>query len=345
MPIAAVRTIVEDPGWPALVEALDPSVMIPFLNGAADVRSTDAESLIWSAEVLKHKVGRRCTIRYDLHDTRGAPDTNRAVIGKLYRDLPSAARVFRLMGTLRKRLFDSGEPFGIPAPLLLISDLGLMLQQHAAGVELRDVLSISEQDRALYRAGQWLATLHMTPPPRGLEMKSLELEVDKIDRWCAETALHLGDDGAAGLREAQNGLHQLASRLPAYAPALIHRDFYPANVFWDGERVWALDFDELSIGDPAIDVAHFVAHLENFAYRTEGNIKPSERQGATFLESYLSAGYIDVRLRLPFYKAYTLLKLAAKYARRQQQSDWRRLSHMMINRACEEVTSGLREAS
>ncbi len=105
-----------------------------------------------------------------------------------------------------------------------------------------------------------------------------------------------------------------------------------------------LDFDEVSIGDPALDVAHFVAHLENFAHRTGGNMKPSERQGATFLESYLRAGYIDLRLRLPFYKAYTLLKLAAKYARRQQ-NDWRRLTRMMISRAREEVTSGLREAS
>ena len=345
MSLAGVRTTVEDPGWPALAEALDTTVMFPFLNQAAGVGSTDAECLRWSAEVLKHKVGRRCTIRYELRERRGACDAKGAIIGKLYSDLPSAARVYRLMGTLRKGLFDTGEAFLIPAPLLLISELGLLLQQHADGADLRHVQAINEQDRVLYLAGQWLAILHATPPPRGLEMKSLEREVGKIDGWCAETLLHLGDDGAAGgVREAQQGLHHLASLLPTCAPALIHRDFYPANVFWDGARVWVLDFDEVSIGDPALDVAHFVAHLENFAHRTGGNMKPSERQGATFLESYLRAGYIDLRLRLPFYKAYTLLKLAAKYARRQQ-NDWRRLTRMMISRACEEVTSGLREAS
>lgn len=344
MPLGTVATVAEDRGLPALQLALDAAVMLPFLTQAAGLQP-DGARLACSAEVLKHKVGRRCTIKYMLHhrDTR-RPGQAKVMTGKLYRESSAAARIFRRMGTLRKGRFPTGEPFSVPAPLRLVTDLGLLLQEHIEGANLRDILAARNHHRALRLAGQWLATLHSLPPLPRLEVKSLEREVGKMDGWCSEITPHLTATEAARLRRAQNGLRWLASRLPAGTPGLIHRDFYPANLIWDGERVWVVDFDELSIGDQVLDVAHFLAHLENLAYRTGGDVNSFKDRGAVFLESYLGAGCSDLGPKLPFYKAYTLLKLAAKEGRRQQ-GDWPRSLRVLTGLACEEAANGLREAS
>ena len=335
----------EDPALPALQQALDTDVMLPYLAEAVALRRESSTHLTCSAEVLKHKAGRRCTIRYALHNRHEhRAETPAVIVGKLYRKRGSAKRVFERMRTLNNRRLDTRQQLCIPAPLLQIPEFGLLLQEYVEGVELRHVLLAEHgEDRAFSLAAQWLANLHRTPPPQGLEMRPLQREVDKINDWCREIRPYLTVGDVVNLRQTQHCLHRLASRLPAYEPALIHRDFYPANAFWDGERIRVVDFDELSIGDPALDVAHFLAHLENLAYRSQRQANSFHREGTVFLESYLDANHIDLRVRLRFYKGYTLLKLAAKDARRQQ-GDWRRRTGVMIALANEEVTLGLREA-
>ena len=346
MSVGTVANLPEDPALPALHRALDTDVMFPYLAEAVALQPETSTHLTCSAEVLKHKSGRRCTIRYALHNRHEhRAEKDAVIIGKLYCKRGSAKCVFEWMTALSNRRL-AGEQLYIPAPLLQIPELGLLLQEYVEGVELRHVLLAEHSnDRAFSLAAQWLANLHMTPPPPGLPMKPLEREVDKINEWCTEVRPYLTVEDAVRLRQAQDGLQRLASRLPIYEPALIHRDFYPANAFWDGERIRVVDFDELSIGDPALDVAHFLAHLQNLACRSQRNANSFHREGAVFLESYLDArSDIDLHLRLCFYKGYTLLKLAAKDARRQQ-GDWRRRTGVMMGLANEEVALGLQEAA
>ena len=62
----------------------------------------------------------------------------------------------------------------------------------------------------------------------------------------------------------------MARRMGGYHETMIHRDFYDTQVLWDGARAWIVDFDQLSVGDPALDLGHFVAHLASVAYRGTG---------------------------------------------------------------------------
>jgi aminoglycoside phosphotransferase (APT) family kinase protein len=49
-------------------------------------------------------------------------------------------------------------------------------------------------------------------------------------------------------------------RLPGLrpaSPALVHIDYWPGNILWDGERITAVaDWEEAAYGDPGIDVAY-----------------------------------------------------------------------------------------
>jgi aminoglycoside phosphotransferase (APT) family kinase protein len=115
---------------------------------------------------------------------------------------------------------------------------------------------------------------------------------------------------------------------------MIHRDFYYANILWDGERLWGLDFDEVSLGDPALDVAHFLAHLEALTPVTGQRVAEA---AARFLQSYQERSSLDLDSRLPFYKACTFLKVAANRASRKRHR-WERITAALVDLAGREVS-------
>jgi len=135
----------------------------------------------------------------------------------------------------------------------------------------------------------------------------------------------------------RDDLAGLARRLPGYPPAMIHRDFYYANLLWDGRQVWGVDFDQLRLGDPALDVGHFLAHLQTLAYRTTGDATAYTEQADVFLHSYLehapAAHAADLAPRLTFYRTQTFVKLAATAVRRQRPG-WRPLAQALVDLAC-----------
>jgi aminoglycoside phosphotransferase (APT) family kinase protein len=171
----------------------------------------------------------------------------------------------------------------------------------------------------------------------GLKERSLDHELARIDGWLAEVAPQLPGDAARRLHEARERWRGLARELAAPERVMIHKDYYLAHVLWDGRGVWVVDFDELAVGDPAFDVAHFLAHLEYHARRTGAEVAPWSEAAARFRDGYpvLEAPRsFDARLR--FYAAYTFLKLAATVLRRGRQGG-SRLAESLAESACREA--------
>ena len=335
----SVRAIPEDQGLSALARVLNTDLMLPLLAQAAGLDSGWIQSLGGYAEMLNHKPGERCTIRYTLTRTGDSAQSVpvAAVIGKLYRSARLAERMYQRTAALRNWPFKSGLPC-IPAPLMLVSDLGLVLQENVAAGDLRHLLAAGNNETPMVLAAQWLARLHTVSPLPELEVRSIERELAKVDQWCADIAPHLpaANTDVVWLRRTQDGLHRLSGAMPPYTPVMIHKDFYYANVLWDGHGVWVLDFDQLSIGDPGLDVAHFLAHLENLAYRITGQVDSFTQAAVTFLRSYEEQTGLNLEPRFPFYRAYTFLKLAATEVSRKRP--WQQLAGVLTNLAYREVT-------
>jgi aminoglycoside phosphotransferase (APT) family kinase protein len=223
--------------------------------------------------------------------------------------------MFGRIAGLKHSFLDDGARTSIPAPLALVYDVGLVLHQYIDAPDLRHAIADdtinNTREGPLALCAQWLAALHNTLPLPGLKTKPIEHELAKIDCWCEEIVCRLLDGERQRLRLAQQVLHDQARQMAQFAPAMIHRDFYYANALWDGQRPWILDFDQISLGDPALDVGHFVAHLESLSYRTTGQPDAFMSAANCFLESYLEARPSNIRSRVTYYKAYTFLKLAA----------------------------------
>jgi aminoglycoside phosphotransferase (APT) family kinase protein len=328
----ASRPALAPPEWPARAVALDAERMLPQLARALRVGAEGARARP-EATLVKETAGRRCVIRYRL----GAA----LAVGKLYRDPERGARAYERVRALRRALVASAAS-GIPEPLAWLPELGLLLQEWRGPDDLRAGLASGAAARGAEVAAAWLGALHAAPPPPGLKRRTLDYELRRLASFAAAVAGRT-EAGAGALREASEGLTAAAAAFPAYALATIHKDFYYAHVLWDGARVSIVDFDELSIGDPAFDVGHFVGHLERLADRLPAQERAAHDAAERFLGAYPAAREPAFAARIAFYRGYAALKLAATEAYRAEP-DWKRSTEALVARAAGHARRLAREA-
>jgi Ser/Thr protein kinase RdoA (MazF antagonist) len=260
-----------------------------------------------------------------------------AVIGKLYARQVLAERLYRTTAALLDGPFRDSAPLCVPAPKMLRRDIGLVLQENVRGTDLQHHLS-AENANAFALTGQWLAKLHTAVALTHLKETILTHELAKVARWCEYIASHFStaDPCMRQLDQTQRALSRIARVMPDYEPVMIHKDFYHCNILWDGTRLWGLDFDEISHGDAALDVAHFLAQLEALGEITGQAVASASRQ---FLHSYQERTTFSLDLRLPFYKSCAFIKVAANRARRKRPN-WRRVVEAICGLAYREVDLG-----
>jgi aminoglycoside phosphotransferase (APT) family kinase protein len=107
-------------------------------------------------------------------------------------------------------------------------------------------------------------------------------------------------------------LQQQAPGLPLATQTPIHKDFHYRHVLV-GHGVKVIDFDELRLGDPNFDLAHFCANLRLLSYRQHGSPYHLRNLEQQFLDAY--ARYTGWTLthhlaQFTYFYVYTCLKLA-----------------------------------
>jgi aminoglycoside phosphotransferase (APT) family kinase protein len=326
MPGRPVAPLLHDPDLPSLAQALDGAAMLPHLAAALGLEAIDG--LRCSAEVLSHKHGRRCTIRYALRRDGDEAPLARAA-GKVYQRHARAQDAFRRLRDLQPA-FATGD-VRVPNALAVVRPLTLVLQEYAGDQDVRHALADGTGEAPIALAAEFLARLHALPPLEHLRTRdvrqTLEKTAARVDKISiAQPALE------GPLRAVLFELQQLAPAMDVPAASMIHKDFYYAHTLWDGETVWVVDFDELHIGDPAFDVGHFLAHLANLAFRQTGRPDAYAREASVFLERYLERAPAGVRDRVPFYRAYTFVKLAATDVARKRDG-WRERAALLTDLA------------
>ncbi len=279
--------------------------------------------------VLSYRPEMRCAIRYTVRD--GA--ATRSLIGKVFSSGARARAALAVLEAIR-RAFESDGLNGGDLPVsAALPRLRLILFPELQGRTLHDLLmsdhaGAKERDRAedfSARAARCAAAFHGQAPPLDRTF-DLEAELDVLRTRIESTAiLHPAHAVAAAraLREVEVRVDETLRADPVQR--LIHRDLYDKQILFAGGRVVLLDLDTACLGDPALDVGNFLAHLTLRSlqrHRRPGVLAPF---GRVFREAYGAAAGPFARTpafdrRVAFYESTSLLRLALLYLMRPRQS-------------------------
>jgi aminoglycoside phosphotransferase (APT) family kinase protein len=267
----------DDPGIPTLRAALDPRVAGPAL---AAVLSANGEppAVLTEITVWRHKAGRRCVVGYAFTGPRG----DFTLVGKV-RAKGADVRTYQLQHALWQRGLGAGR-VQVPQPLGLSRELSSWWQRAVPGLDGPDALA-RDGARAAERCAEALATLHATDPPAGLPRHGWGDELGILDDRLASLARER-PDWAPRLGGVMSACRRLGSTLASRPQRLVHRDFYPEQVRVDDGIVYLLDLDLCSLGDPALDVGNFVAHVLEEAVRRSTSLAAARRTAEAFATRY-----------------------------------------------------------
>lgn len=303
-------------GLPALDTALDSAAMTAYFQAYTVPGAHPGRPLlVVDHELLDYKPSQRGLIRYELATEAGRATTT--VFGKLFADATQLARVDQVLHWLWDDVFASDPHCSTPQPLGVIPELTMLLYVPAEGQFLDEVLT---GERALYAmdlTARWLSTLHRSTHRSSIRIaKKFDLanELMNLAAWAALVGQRYPD--LAGL--AQRALHYLQQHAPELTLATqtpIHKDFHYRHVLVE-RGVKVIDFDELRLGDPNFDLAHFCANLHLLAYRRHGTPQGLRSLEQRFLAAYArNRGWtqqtVDAnRTNFLYFYVYTCLKLA-----------------------------------
>ena len=260
--------------------------------------------------VLNHRLGKRCVLGVSWRDARGEHRT--AVIRCLREQRVEHQRNRIDLERLRAHGFDESATDGIRVPRVLgcSDDLRAVAIEFAPGFVLGTSLErpLPEQ---MARAGTALAKLHGTPAWTA-RFHGVNQELKILRQWVPLASL-LRPELAQAYHQA---LAEVTRRLDACRnrpPVLAHRDFYNKQMLYDGQWTTLIDFDTLSLADPALDMGNHLAHRR--LARLAGEPWSADERAA-FLEAYGQRKPLPPPTALDAWERAAALRMACLYAAR-----------------------------
>lgn len=271
-------------------------------------------------EILGHRLGKRCVVRYRYKTLEGKPGS---VIGKIYKSPELGRNVYLLMKGLWTNGFakDAEDQIFIPKPLGYVHDLQLIIMEDVSGASLRDLGNVPI-DRVIQAAGRALAKLHRTSL-RPSKEHSVDDEIEILKHNVKMTSL-IYPELESVLTMALGKTLEALDGCRNFNPTLVHRDFHERQVLFHKGRSILLDFDTLCTSDPALDVGNYLAHLDLLEMQGIGT---SKRLRQIFLAAYDVLAQENFQSRVEVYTKASFLRLACQYP---LQSPWRHLTKAFI---------------
>lgn len=290
---------------PGLEVALDIERMTANLGRLlASLPCSGGALVVTHATLLDHKPGKRGLIRFDVASAQQGGC--RVVFGKLFSELSQAMQVYKAMCLLQAEVFSAETRYGVPQPLGCLPDPPLLIYLPAEGQFLDEIIASDQALREMRQVGIWLALLHRHRLPLEKQF-DLARELVKLQEWVAviggryaeeaETAWHI-------LRHLEARAHDLEFEMDVP----IHKDFHCGHVVVN-EGIQVVDFDEMRLGDPNFDLAHFSANL-CLLTRRRNVAAPFSTLQTEFLDAYARETGWKRDGRFAYFFAYTCLKIA-----------------------------------
>lgn len=251
------------------------------------------------ARIVRHRPEKRAVVRIP-----GEPEARYARIVRPEKLAPvlAAGRLVAALG---------GNEFRAPALVSADAARGRADWTELPGRPLFELYGTCGAADRWQAAGRALRALHESAADVALPLHGGAAEARLLGDWLAR--VERVDPGFA--RELASPLRDVSAALSSVtggAPVLLHRDFYDKQVLWDGAGPpGLLDFDTLSHGEPALDLANALVHLELRELQGACTTEEHQSSSAALLDGYGPSR--DTVRRLAAYADATRLRLACVY--------------------------------
>jgi tRNA A-37 threonylcarbamoyl transferase component Bud32 len=279
-------------------------------------------------EVLRER-SKRCVLRYCVHawERNQNREVTLGVIGKVFKPTVGE-KVFENMQLLWRNGFarDAQDGISMPEPLGFLPALCLLVQEEVPGFTLKILLNQCGQTEHFRQLGRALAKLHQCAVTPGEpftvrdHLMRCHPKHEFLSMACPELA------SSIDYLVARAG--QIEAALAPFKLTPLHGDFHLGQIHLNNGRVWLIDFDALSYGDPAADLGNLLVFLKAKASKNP----EIDRLIQTFLDEYFSIMSRDIAARIPLYEALTHLRRACKCLRLQKE-EWHKKATQMIEQA------------
>lgn len=308
--LRAARAVLDAPSTPdghprrgtrggTVAELVDPRSMTAVLRPALSlVGDLGRYPRVQGVEVMASVGGRRAVVRYAV--TGRIPGDIVPIVAKVYADGARAATAFDNQQRLSDALAGT-EAAGVPEPLALVRARAMVVYRAVDGVPALDVAA-DDRPSAAEAAGAALRSLHAADVLLARTLQP-EAEADAVRLWARRIGRHVPAVAALCGDVAQR-LARAMTDVPLLPGVPVHKDFHAGHVLLAGSRAWILDVDEARMGDPALDVAHFLVHLDAAGWPEVDDARRA------FWNGYGDVPGDDAGRRLALFRAWAGLKLA-----------------------------------
>ena len=322
-----------DPSLPFMDTALNKKKMEPFFIRLFESQNEQNNNVILrNVRKVRYKRGLRCLFEYDLEITNQEKKKKFVtLLGKMqYKGLDKTT--FKLQKSLERSGFNFSSPDNIMVPSTVgtIPEVNLWLQKKVEGTPSIELLVKKKGVELAKKIAESIDKVHKTNIPIHRkhtiqkELRILKEQLGKVVENNPELKLKI--------IKILNDSERLSRYLPPTNPVGIHRDFYHDQVLVKGNRLFLLDFDLYCMGDPALDIGNFVAHLQEISLRKFGNAKALSRLEKVMVERFLE---LSGEFRQTSIEIYTTLTLVRHIAISQRFLDRRQFTESLVS-LCEE---------
>ncbi|HYY06563.1 MAG TPA: phosphotransferase [Candidatus Limnocylindria bacterium] len=182
--------------------------------------------------------------------------------GQRYARVVRPDRCSRMFASLRTAERLAGGRFDVPPVLHADEAGGVAVTGALQGRSLHRLLAEDSALAAAAAVGRALFELHSAPALDVPRPHGPAEEAAVVSEWLDRASAHAARL-AAPLHAEAAGVRAALSALPGCPAVPVHRDFHDKQcLVGPGGRVAMLDFDTVTQGDPAVDLANLLVHVE-----------------------------------------------------------------------------------
>lgn len=318
-----------DRGLKTLERFFKPEDSSELLNNIPEGILEGTSARLEKVDTLAYRPERRAVLRVRFNQQ----GRSKTVIARLGQPAKVESYYSKLQ-LLERAGFQPHAQDGITAPRALgCLPEGILWQEDVPDPSLYDLYGKDRFVAGCAVAGHTLNKLHGAPID-GLPAHTVDDELELLGRFTnriGEIYPRISEplERLFGWIEARSPVGYKSNAVP------VHRDFYDKQVLIGTQRTTLLDVDTLAMGDPALDVGNFLAHLTLRSRQFPQHSQPIAVGRRGFLAAYRS-GDDSFWQRARWWEFAALLRLVCVYSLRPR---WQRMAMRLMGGLEEEATA------